>query len=492
MKNFLIQISCIIACILILAGCRQGPDRDIDYNIYVTHGTLNMVEGDEIQITASPTDQTFTWSSADPSVVTVSSTGLVKALKEGVSAINITSSEGLQRAIPVDVAKFLPLEGIDVFDVNNLSPVTSLSLSLDQSITLGATPSPRNYNEKIPFNIIWRSTDENIAIINENGMITPVEFGNASIIVSSVEKPSVQATIPIAIVENPITEIQVPSTTLDLILYEIVTITPALIPTNYSVKDASLNWVSSDPAVVTVSDGRLEVLEIGSATITVSLNSNPSVKTDIFVNIATPPVVNVDISTFVEDGAPANTVRSKIRFERGCIIDVAGLSAAEIEASYNRDFMAYDPAKNRLVFLGNSNEYDILYSEVYSYFYIFREQDVAPATYWITGSGHWLSPVPYPGQPGEWNMGNFLRTGYFRLLGNGRYQITVYLVNGYDIQIYSNRSWGGVLNYPITGGIPGIAYHSNGVDIVDSGGFVPGTYRITVDIPGETIHFAHF
>lgn len=489
MKRFFNQITSISACLILLAGCAKGPDRDIEYNIFVTHSVLNMLEGEEITIIASPTDQTFTWASTDVTIATVSSSGVVKALKEGSCFINVNSSEGLSRTITVDVIKYYPLEGIDVFDAQTLAPVTSLSFTLSQSITLDATPTPKNYNEKIPFNIVWQSSNENVVVVDQNGKVTPVDFGIAEITVSVVDKPTVKATIPTAIMETPITEIVVSQTSLDMMLNETYTVTTTLMPADYSVKDASLMWESSNPSVVGVTNGIIEALEPGFATVTVSLNDNPSVKTDIQVSIATPSVVTIDLSSFAAAGGEApNAIRSKVNFQKGSLVEIPDLSPAQIEASKNRDFFLYNAEKNRLVFTGDSGEYDVFYSSTYSYFYILRENDVAPACYWLTGSGHWLSPVPYSSQPGDWNMDNFLKTGYVRPIGDGKYQITIYLTTDFDIQLYANRGWGGVITYPITSAL-GIVYHSNGRDIVQGSGFVPGNYRITLDVPGEKLHF---
>jgi len=89
---------------LMLAGCSEGPDRDIEYKLYVTHPSLEMTVGDEVLVTASPTDHSFTWETTNPDVATVSA-GLVRATGDGVCYINVTSSGGLSRAIPVDVVK---------------------------------------------------------------------------------------------------------------------------------------------------------------------------------------------------------------------------------------------------------------------------------------------------------------------------------------------------------------------------------------------------
>ena len=109
MKRFLIYATTsIFVCLLMFVGCTKGPDRDIKYILFVNHPSLDMIEGDEIQITASPTEQTFNWESLDTDVATVSSTGLVRAINDGVTIIIVTSSGGLSRTIPVNVVKFVP------------------------------------------------------------------------------------------------------------------------------------------------------------------------------------------------------------------------------------------------------------------------------------------------------------------------------------------------------------------------------------------------
>ena len=103
MNRFLNRTIGVFICLWMFTGCAQGPDREIEYKLYVTHSELNMIVGEKVQITASPTSQTFTWESTDPAVASVTSTGLVTALQDGVCFINVTSSGGLFRAIPVDV-----------------------------------------------------------------------------------------------------------------------------------------------------------------------------------------------------------------------------------------------------------------------------------------------------------------------------------------------------------------------------------------------------
>ena len=394
MNRFFIQATCILFGWLMLAGCIEGPDRNIAQLLYVTHASLEMIEGDEITIVASPTSQTFTWESSVPAVATVNSNGLVHAVSDGVCIITVTSSEGLSREIPVDVAQFVPITGIDVTNQLNLQPVTSLSLSIGQTFALmEASPVPTDYNERVPFNVVWSSSAPDIISVDpQTGAVTSVDFGDAIITVSVVDKPSAKAEIPVSTAVIPITEIQVPASNLELIRYEAVTLTPVRVPTNYSVPDASLKWESSNNSVVTVVDGQLEAIGGGTATITVSLNSNPSVSKTITVTVLAPSAIKtLDFTSFAAtsfyDGDESfnDFVYQKVEFDKGGVVEIAGMTATEIQAIYNYDFFYYHSATNELLFNGETGAWDVYYSKKYNYIWVSRDSDLRPDCNWIMG-----------------------------------------------------------------------------------------------------------
>ena len=201
-NKFLFHARCIIIFVTCLTfpGCADGPDRDMGHKIFVTHPELNMVEGDEIQITASPTNKTFTWESSNTAVATVSATGLVRAVADGACFIYITGDEGFKRTIPVDVVGFIPLTGIEVINAVNTTTVETISVLQGQYIDLEAKAVPENYNERVAFNVIWASADENIAVIDETtGRLRGINSGSTEIIVSSVEKPDVRKVISVEV-----------------------------------------------------------------------------------------------------------------------------------------------------------------------------------------------------------------------------------------------------------------------------------------------------
>ena len=105
LNRFLIQ-GCSVIIMLIFAGaaCSQLPDKEVERLIYVNHASLNMFVGDIVQLTASPTIETYTWESRDTSVATVNQTGEVTATGAGETEIVVTSGE-LSKEIQVIVAQ---------------------------------------------------------------------------------------------------------------------------------------------------------------------------------------------------------------------------------------------------------------------------------------------------------------------------------------------------------------------------------------------------
>lgn len=491
-----------VGCMM-FSGCAEGPERNIEYNIFVTHADLNLIEGDEVQVTASPTNQTFTWESSDNTVVTVSSAGLVKAVGDGACFIYVTSSEGLERTIPVDVVAYVPLTGIEVFNTANLTIVETVSILIGQTINLGANSIPENYNERVSFDLIWESKDENIAIIDETtGLLQGVSIGTTEIVVSVVEKPEIKKIIPVEVPTIPITEIVVDQTSLELLQGQIVTLSTSFLPADYSVIDESLVWSSSNESIVTATDGKLEAIGGGTATVKVSLNTDPSLFTDITVTVAASPgVTTLDFSTFppfvaTQGNEEHDFVYKKVDFERGSELEIAGMTVAEVAEIYNRDFFFYNRDKGKFIFTAASGEWDVMYSAKYKYIWITRENDLRPACNWIMGANFASAPVwnsdfangNYSGQ-----RGNPKNRAYMVQIRDGVYQAHI-LLNQASFAIMIIRGW------ELVNGDWDSKVSAAGLTIVGApltkpannemgpeAGFIPGYYKVTYDANNQLL-----
>ena len=81
------------------ATCMLTVDKTLVTSITLSETELSLEAGQTAQLTATvtpstATDQTLTWSSSDPTVATVSATGLVTVIAEGTCTITATTTDG--------------------------------------------------------------------------------------------------------------------------------------------------------------------------------------------------------------------------------------------------------------------------------------------------------------------------------------------------------------------------------------------------------------
>jgi len=481
---------------LIFAGCADGPDRDIEHRLFVSHPALDMVERDETQIIASPTEHTFTWTSADPTVASVSSTGLVKAIKDGVSIITVVSSGGLRREIPVNVTPYVELTGFDVAFINErgLTQIitTDLNIPFGRDLQLFCLPIPRNYNERIPFEFSWNSSDESIVRVSDRGILTPMNFGEAEITVSFPGRTSiVDKVFTIEILENPITKIEAPATMQIGLHQASVSVITELLPLNYNVKDASLKWESLDPSKVEIiheTNGGLRPIGTGTTTVRVSLNADPDVFTDIEISVFT-----MNFNAFTAAGTAGPTcVREPINLVKDQEITIAHLTQQQIARAYNRDFMSYNPDTEKLVFTGPTGTYDIFYTAAHSYIFVCiwtGAAGQAPNFYWILGNEFSATPdITIPSA--NWTTNNIQGLGFMNNLGDGKYQASLNMKrSGSVVQVRTTRGWTQHQIVTLIGPDAGNFEH----DFATGGDQIfcrrePGYYRFIFDLPAMTLH----
>ncbi|OUQ54885.1 hypothetical protein B5E60_00960 [Alistipes sp. An116] len=132
-----------------------------------------------LQILFTPEDcgnKKVTWYNTEPEVATVSAEGLITAKAEGVTRIGIETSD-MRRTAEVEVT-------VTPFLADN--PITSIVLSAtshdflvtDEPFAVTATITPSDAT--IP-TLEWVSSDEAVARVSQEGLITPVSHGRAVI-----------------------------------------------------------------------------------------------------------------------------------------------------------------------------------------------------------------------------------------------------------------------------------------------------------------------
>ncbi len=160
-------------------------------SISITPGALTMRAGQSVPMVAnvvadSAADRTIIWSSADPSRVSVSGTGVVTGLAEGTAVVTATS-----RAHP-NVA------GSAAVTVQSAASVRSISLTpATVEITVG-NQQPLAVtvvaDDGVSRAVTFTSNNSAVATVTAGGLITAVAPGTTTITVSSVASPGINAT----------------------------------------------------------------------------------------------------------------------------------------------------------------------------------------------------------------------------------------------------------------------------------------------------------
>ena len=116
------------------------------------------------------------WTSSDPSVATVDSSGNVKGIKSGTATIT-AEIEGVAKAVSE-----VTVESVDVIGIK-MKMVTQ-DVRVDETVRLEAKIEPSDATNK---KVSWSSADESIATVDENGVVNGIKIGVADITVKTDE-----------------------------------------------------------------------------------------------------------------------------------------------------------------------------------------------------------------------------------------------------------------------------------------------------------------
>ena len=170
--------------------------------------------------------------------------------------------------------------GNDPVEVNVALDRNEMTLTIGQTAQLIASVTPEGTE------VEWTSDDSSIASVDENGLVTAVAEGTATITVSAGDV-SDECTVVV-------TPVAVESVTLDQEYLEIHVGETAVLSAVVAPDNAQyvLSWESSDEAIATVADGTVTAVAIGNATVTVTAGD----KTDeCLVTVVPVPVEEIQI-----------------------------------------------------------------------------------------------------------------------------------------------------------------------------------------------------
>ncbi len=144
-------------------------------SLSLSQETRDVYQGKEFNLTAELTpgnsDQTIRWRSSDPTVASVNSKGKVKGVSFGTAVIYAETAGGLSESCRVNVVAHARELSLDV---------KKLKINCGSVHRLNALVRP-SYSPETTDKCTWNSTNEKVATVDENGMVTAVGVGRCII-----------------------------------------------------------------------------------------------------------------------------------------------------------------------------------------------------------------------------------------------------------------------------------------------------------------------
>ena len=217
-------------------------------------------ESKELELIYDPENaslKTVTWTSSDESIATVDENGKVTAVGDGTATITVTSKDGGYSA-SIEIHVIIPAQSIRIS-----SEVTEILYGNSETLEVEFTPS-NTTNQKVT----WTSSDESIATVDENGVVTAVGEGKVTITATS-EDGGFTASKEINILFTHIESIAFTEEEVSGLTGETVQLKTVILPENATVKDVTYKSDNEDVATVD-ENGLVKFLAGGKAYITVT------------------------------------------------------------------------------------------------------------------------------------------------------------------------------------------------------------------------------
>ena len=135
--------------------------------------SVELTKGERSQLKVNGDYETLTWSSSDPTTVQVDQNGHIHAVKSGKATIRVTDQKGKRIECVVTVTN--KLKSLSLSE-NKLE----LKGKTDKKLSVTLTPSDAD-DEKLS----WSSSDEKVVKVSNDGTVTTVSCGKATITVKS-------------------------------------------------------------------------------------------------------------------------------------------------------------------------------------------------------------------------------------------------------------------------------------------------------------------
>lgn len=315
-----------------------------------TYETREMLDGESRQLVAivlpdNAKDKSVTWSSSDIDVITVDENGLVTAhAKVGQTKIKATSNADESVFDEYTMAVMAtPVIGVTIAGGDK-------TLSVGGSVTLQAIIAPETATYK---DVEWMSSRQDVATIDENGVVNALSIGETSITAKSKYNNFVTSDpITVTVIPVAVTGITLSPAESTLKVGETVSLTATLAPENASNKNVI--WSSSNESIATVENGTVTAVGVGEAEIIATAADGSEVKGSTKIIVVPTPV-----DKFVITGPASMQVGTTTKIEVTIEPSTATATMADITWESSDETMATVDAEGNVTVGGTPGEVTI-------------------------------------------------------------------------------------------------------------------------------------
>ena len=226
-------------------------------------GVAGLTAGVKVKAAGEDAEDTVLWSLESTGSLTNSTSEEFTLFKETELYVYTTGGDSKRMLDLVYIKKTGEAPVVDVTDIT-LSE-TEKELTEGETFTLTATVNPADATNPA---IEWSSSDVAVATVDENGVVTAVSEGEATVTATSVADPTKTASCKV-VVKKPFIAVEgitLSETTAKLEIGSTITLTATVSPENAT--EPAVTWSSDNTAVATVEDGVVTAVSVGEAIIT--------------------------------------------------------------------------------------------------------------------------------------------------------------------------------------------------------------------------------
>ena len=340
----LLIILILVVPLLAFAEGNVTADRTISfeessYVVYAGKAQKIVVTVENI-LDSAPKQTQLVWTSSDPDIAMVNAGGQVTGKKAGKVTITAAAKDNEAVSASVEAEVRVPVQSVQINEKNVSVVVGGKEEAASIQLTTTIKPEDAFFQTGV-----WSSSNESVATVDSNGVVTGISAGNANITFTS-DDPNGQKKAQTAVrVGQAVESIAITSQGANVPTGRTLALKADVQPTTASNK--KVVWSSSDEEVATVNmGGQVKGIKPGQVRITAAAEDGSGITSTIDVSVVS-PVKKLTLSAKKISLAPGYDwqVSAEVEPEDATIKDVIWSSTDEKVATVDENGLVHGVAK---------------------------------------------------------------------------------------------------------------------------------------------------